>query len=291
MKDYKILVIDDEPNNIEAIIDCLTENKYQIFIAVNGEAGYEIACVTKPSLIIMDWDMPGLNGIESIKKIKSKPALKNIPIIMATGKMLTSENLQEALEAGAIDYIRKPIDKIELNARIKSMIVLHQAMEKNIELERKMVRQKELKALEKNELQKKELAKKTLSLIGNTELSIWLLKKIEILNISCNDEGKKIVAEIVKKYKVNNLDSNWNEFELLFEKVHGNFQKALLEKFPNLTNLERRLCAFYKLNMTTKDICAITFQSENTLKKARYRLRQKLKLNTNENLANYLASF
>ena len=82
--------------------------------------------------------------------------------------------------------------------------------------------------------------------------------------------------------------TNWNEFELLFQKVHSSFYENLNESFPNLTANERRLCAFLKLNMSNKDIANITFQSEEALKKARLRLRQKLGIDRDTNLVIYL---
>ena len=124
MKNYKILVVDDEPNNIETVINCFEDNDYEMLIATNGEAGYQVAKTTMPDLIIMDWEMPIMNGIESIKKIKEDPSIKDIPIIMATGKMLSSSDLQIALEAGAVDYLRKPIDKVELIARTRASLHL-----------------------------------------------------------------------------------------------------------------------------------------------------------------------
>jgi len=291
MKNYKILIVDDEPNNIETIIGCLEENKYQILIATDGEAGYQIAKATKPNLIIMDWEMPIMSGIESIKKIKKDSSIKDIPIIMATGKMLRSENLQTALDVGAIDYIRKPIDEIELNARVNSMLRLYQTIEKNIELEKEILKQKELEIQKELDIQKKELAKNTLNIINNSELNTWLLQKIKVLNVNCNNDGKQIITEILNKYKINSINSSWDEFETVFEKVHRDFNKNLLNKFPNLTISEKRLCSFLKLNMTTKDISAITFQTESALKKARYRLRKKMNLDIDENISNYLSKF
>jgi len=134
MKTYKILVVDDEPNYIETIINCFENKNYQIIIATDGEAGCQIAKNEKPNLIIMDWEMPKMNGIESIKKIKKDPSIKDIPIIMATGKMLSSIDLQVALEAGAVDYIRKPIDKIELIARTRANLHLSENYKKIKEL-------------------------------------------------------------------------------------------------------------------------------------------------------------
>jgi two-component system sensor histidine kinase/response regulator len=126
MNEHKILIIDDQPINIELIVKILEETNepYTMYQAINGEMGYEVAKKIIPDLIITDWEMPGMTGIETIIKIKSDEATKNIPIIMASGVMISSENLRTALGAGAVDFIRKPIDKIELIARVRSILLL-----------------------------------------------------------------------------------------------------------------------------------------------------------------------
>lgn len=126
MSPYKILIVDDEPGNIRIIRNCIAEidEPYTLFQALNAELGIKIASVEMPDLIISDWEMPGMDGIELIKALKKNEYTSEIPIIMCTGVMTTSENLHTALMAGAVDYIRKPIDKIELIARVKSMLQL-----------------------------------------------------------------------------------------------------------------------------------------------------------------------
>lgn len=125
-EEKKILIVDDQPENLRAIADCFTEYKldYNVLRAPNGEIAYKLAESKLPNLIITDWDMPGMNGIQLIKKLKSNIITRDIPIIMCTGVMTTSENLKTAIDAGAVDFIRKPIDKIELVARVHSMLCL-----------------------------------------------------------------------------------------------------------------------------------------------------------------------
>jgi signal transduction histidine kinase len=87
----------------------------------------------------MDWEMPEMNGIEAIRQLKAQPETKNIPVIMATGVMTSAEHLEIAINAGAIDYIRKPIEEIELRARISSILKLSRSYQeikqKNEQLE------------------------------------------------------------------------------------------------------------------------------------------------------------
>jgi len=132
MNKYKILIIDDQPINIELIVKILEETNepYIMYQAINGEMGFDVAKKILPDLIITDWEMPGMTGIETIRQIKEDDVMKNIPVIMASGVMTSSENLRTALEAGAVDFIRKPIDKIELIARVRSILLLADSYKK-----------------------------------------------------------------------------------------------------------------------------------------------------------------
>jgi len=119
-----ILVIDDEQRFLDIITNTLKSFDYKVIQALNGEMGVMVARKFIPDIIICDWEMPVMNGIDAIKNLKQDDLTKDIPIIMATGVMTSPENLNTALTAGAIDYIRKPIDPIELLARINSSLKL-----------------------------------------------------------------------------------------------------------------------------------------------------------------------
>lgn len=127
MKTYTILIADDNPDNIQLIVDALkcTDLQHKIIRAVNGKILCELAEKRNLDLIITDWEMPEMDGIEAIKILKQNKATKDIPIIMCTGKKTTSENLKMAFESGAVDFIRKPIDSFELQARVFSMLKLN----------------------------------------------------------------------------------------------------------------------------------------------------------------------
>ncbi len=288
---YSILVADDEPANIEIYFKSLNSEQYQLLVAPNGQICYDVARQTKPALIIMDWEMPVMDGIEAVKKLQQDNETKNIPVIMATGKMTSSENLKTALDAGAVDYLRKPIDKIELMARVRSMLSLYESLKKNIEQERLISKQKEEQLMQIINQNKKELTSNTLRLVQNSEFNMQLIDDIKEIAQYTNPEGKKYIKDIIIKHKVNSSQSNWQEFEILFEQVHSDFYKSLNENFPDLTPNERKLCAFLKLNMTSKDISSITFQTTESLKKARFRLRKKLNIDGAENISTFLQRF
>lgn len=126
MQNPKILIVDDEIVHLDAIIDIIEEEEwnYEVFSALNGKTALDIAKKEMPDLIITDWEMPEMSGIELIKQLKNDTHTADIPVIMCTGIMTTSKNLETALNIGAVDYVRKPVDKIELIARIKANLHL-----------------------------------------------------------------------------------------------------------------------------------------------------------------------
>lgn len=123
---HKILIVDDQISFINYMVDVLEEAypNFEIFQSTLPENAIEIALKEHPNLIILDWAMPGMTGIELIRRFKSTPELKDIPVIMCTGVMTQSAHLEEAFKAGAVDFIRKPIDELELIARVNSIMQL-----------------------------------------------------------------------------------------------------------------------------------------------------------------------
>jgi len=290
-KRHQILVVDDEPRNIETIIECLKEGNYKILVAGEGKSGYQIAVETLPDLIITDWEMPEMSGIEMIKLLKRNDAVKDIPIIMETGKMLKSNDLKEALEAGAVDYVRSPIDKIELLARVHSAILLFETMKKNTELHKEIQAEKEKRLKAEIENSKKKLASISLKLIQSSKFVSSLINDLVQINKLSHHTDKEIISNLIDKYKTNSIQIGWKEFEIAFQQVHKNFYMQLNKEYPMLSKGERKLIIFLKLNMSSKDISAITFQSSAAIKKARQRLRQKMGLSYDVNLATFIQYF
>lgn len=123
---YKILLADDDVMNVEMMSLVLTKGGGPVCIVDQAYDGYESwakICIDTPDLVLLDWEMPGISGIEVLQRMKSDYRLRDIPVIIVTGKT-SSENLSIALESGATDYIKKPIDKIELLARVRAALNL-----------------------------------------------------------------------------------------------------------------------------------------------------------------------
>lgn len=151
-------------------------------------------------------------------------------------------------------------------------------------------------ALEKQNLEleleyrNKELSTHVLYLLKKNEFISSLAQKLLALRKSETDEtGKEEWIKDILKDLQSNIDNTvWNEFEVRFQQVHKDFYHKLMQKYPDLTPNEIKICAFLKLNMTSKDISAITFQSVKSLEVARHRLRKKMGIERDENLVTML---
>jgi len=294
MADYKILIVDDEPEFLKTIVSILEKagEIYEIFQAVSGVVAYRIAEKRFPDLIITDWEMPGMSGIELIKKLKGNPKTGKIPVIMCTGIMTSAENLRIALETGAVDYIRKPINEIELISRIRSMLLLVESF-KEIQQCREQLLLKEKEILEyKVEIKDKELMVNTLNSVQSQKLMVSIAEELrEILSISDDERIEEHIRSVINKLTISSSDAIWEEFSNYFISVHSEFFTNLHNICPQLTKNEIKICALLKLNLSTKDISAITMQSPRSVDVARYRLRKKLNLNPDENLLVFLSQF
>lgn len=122
----KILVIDDLPENVFMLQDRLEHEGFEVLTAYDGYTGIDKAKNELPDLILLDVMMPDITGLEVCKILVNEPTTKDIPIILVTAKS-GAEDTKEGLEAGAYDYIKKPFNRIELLARVKSALKLSEA--------------------------------------------------------------------------------------------------------------------------------------------------------------------
>lgn len=404
---YTILVVDDDPLVIQHVFETLHAElgDYTFLQANNGQIALSLARQKHPRLIITDWDMPVMNGIELIRQLKLDPDTAAIPVIVATGVMVSSDHLKLALEAGAMDFIRKPLDPVELKARANAMLTLadhiseiklmnesiqdfnvflqnliniipyplvhydqygtiltfnemfretfrtdlhtcnsyfeylngedsdlHKqydrlillGIEKVVKYDVKITfpdltkhdivftkvpvfgQNKEVKGIlgvlgDLTELkqahadalqkQRNELAGISMRLAQTIGFNEKLMKDIERLRQSSDPAVRQLAEGIGNNYRLMLNENFWNEFETRFTDVHVDFYKNLASKHPGLTSNERKLCAFLKLDLTTKEIASITFQNAKSIDMARYRLRKRLGLDGDESLQNYLQQF
>lgn len=119
-----ILIVDDQPNNLQLILQYLKNTGYKILIAVDGQKAIETATAYRLDLILLDVMMSGIDGFATCNYLKQADATKDIPIIFMTA-LSAIETKVRGLELGAVDYLTKPINQNELLARIKTHLALH----------------------------------------------------------------------------------------------------------------------------------------------------------------------
>lgn len=132
----KILVIDDLPENVFILQDRLIQEGYEVITAYDGNGGIDKAYSTLPDLILLDVMMPDISGFEVCKTLVNDEKTKHIPIILVTAKA-GAEDTKEGLEAGAFDYIKKPFNRVELMARVKSALKLSDANQQILKIEKR----------------------------------------------------------------------------------------------------------------------------------------------------------
>lgn len=133
-----ILIVDDNPANVEILQMRLLANNYDIITATDGQLGLDMAKEKHPDLILLDIMMPKLDGLEVCRRLKGDPSLPFMPIILVTAKS-DSKDVVAGLEAGGDEYLTKPVDHAALVARVKSMLrikLLHDTvLEQSTQLE------------------------------------------------------------------------------------------------------------------------------------------------------------
>jgi len=117
----KVLVVDDTPHNVKLLADLLAVKGYQVATAVNGEEALSKVASDPPDLILLDVMMPGLSGYDVCRRLRSDPGTALLPIVLVTSLDPQSERVK-GIEAGADDFLGKPINQAELFARVRSLL-------------------------------------------------------------------------------------------------------------------------------------------------------------------------
>jgi adenylate cyclase len=117
----KILVVDDTPANVKLLADVLTAKGFEVVTAPSGEEGLKRVAADRPDLVLLDVMMPGMSGYDVCRTVRSNPATALLPVVMVTSLDPHAERVK-GIEAGADDFLSKPINQPELFARVKSLL-------------------------------------------------------------------------------------------------------------------------------------------------------------------------
>ena len=117
----KILLVEDNEMNRDMLTRRLERKGFEVVIAVDGQAGVDMASSSSPDIILMDLSLPVIDGWEATRKIKADPATRSIPVIALTAHAMAGDE-QKALQAGCNDYDTKPIDLKRLLNKIEKLL-------------------------------------------------------------------------------------------------------------------------------------------------------------------------
>jgi CheY-like chemotaxis protein len=123
MADKKILVVDDEVHIVQVVAIKLRNNGFEVITAENGAEGLELAIQERPDLIVSDYQMPVMSGLEMIENLRAKPETRDIPVVMLTARGFAIED-EKKQQLGVAACLSKPFSPRELLQSIES--VLHQ---------------------------------------------------------------------------------------------------------------------------------------------------------------------
>src|SRR4028119_1874163 len=141
-----ILIVDDTSTNLEVLLDVLEDSGFKVLVAEDGESAIEGVEYAPPDLILLDVLMPGMDGFETCRRLKSNQATQDIPVIFMTALSETVDKVR-GLSLGAVDYITKPLQHEEVLARVKLHLSLRNLTktltEQNVRLEQEISERKQ----------------------------------------------------------------------------------------------------------------------------------------------------
>lgn len=127
----RILVVEDNPLNLELVTDLLEANGFVVLTARTADEGIHLACRRSPDLILMDVSLPGLDGLAATKALRAHPETRHLPIIALTAHAMKGDE-QLALDAGCDGYLAKPIDTRSFGSKVAGFLAAAHARRKDL---------------------------------------------------------------------------------------------------------------------------------------------------------------
>lgn len=313
-----VLVIEDEKDIRDSICEILKFEGYQVLSADNGAAGVEVMIRNRPDMILCDIMMPDLNGFEVLQKMKEIFPVSEIPFIFITA-LSERKDFRTAMNLGADDFLTKPFSVEELLNAVKVRLEKTQIAERRIreridrieesiheraqELTLQIQQQKTemSKISEMNQMLGERLNEKDLELsrdalrvidINNTLQNIEKLINSDLQRWDLSKQEKNTLEKL--KSRINNRNlfvNNWSLFQMHFNKTHPNFITRLSDRFPGLTQMERTISCAIAINLTTDQLANMFNIMPESIRKSKYRLKQKIGLKADQSLSDFLQKF
>lgn len=278
-KHSKILVVDDNPGILSVIADALPHQQ-ELLYAKDGQKAIDLAQTEKPDLILMDWEMPVLPGLQAVQMLQADEATREIPIIIHSGLRVQPQDLAEALQSGAVDFISKPFSQVELRARVYANLRLAQ-------------QHAQIKRLLEDSLDRKNraLASSALYEYNQKQMLDSLLHRMQKIAF---DSPKEIRGQLNELYQQTQeklkTPQSWEHFKVLFEEVHPRFFQQLRQTFPALSASDLKIAAYIKIGLEVKDIASLNAVSPASVRRSFNRMKHKMGLSPEQGLYDCILS-
>ena len=129
----RILLVDDEAANLHVLREMLTGPNYRVFVARSGEEALKVARRARPALVLLDVVMPGIDGYETCRRLKEDPDTRDAAVIFLSALNDPKDRVR-GFEAGAVDFISKPVEAAEVIARVNAHLTIQRLLRRQVEL-------------------------------------------------------------------------------------------------------------------------------------------------------------
>lgn len=275
-KRHTILIVDDIPKNIELAANILKAKNYNITFATSGASALEKVESIDFDLILLDVMMPGMDGFEVCERLKEDPKTKDIPVIFVTAKSET-ENVVKGFELGAVDYVTKPFNAEELHARVKTHVDIRDKFMEKAQLEAQLSSGEH--SDDSREMLQQQLDEKSKEL---SDVSLFYELRSQLDKLI---QDKSPMARMEIRH-IKEMISN-----LFIDKSNQDFHKSLKQNYPKLTFDDLRLCSYLKQRFLNIEIAEFLETSPEAVYTRKSRLRQKLNLQPDQDINDFLSNY
>jgi DNA-binding response OmpR family regulator/DNA-binding CsgD family transcriptional regulator len=279
-----ILVADDDPGNRELVVSTMHSlaEGLKVLSAAHGGQVLEILAKRDVDAVLLDWEMPVKDGYKVLCEMKAHPQWQHIPVLMYTGVMTSTVNLVKALEVGAVDFIRKPTEPVELMARVKSVLTQRENFKERMRLENESAEMRSLILKTEINSLKDQLNNYLIQLARKNEVLINLRERLS--DGEASESAVKHIDSLI------NMEGYWDELFQQFSRLDKHFLSSLNKKHDGLSPTELKFCVLIKAGMGSKDIASLMNVSNSAIEKNRYRIRKKFELEPDDSLEKYILS-
>lgn len=288
LENITLLLVDDSADNRAFIISLMVEiaPSMNVLVAKHGHQALSILQKKEIDIILLDWEMPEMDGLEFLKRMQLDEQWKYIPTIMYTGAMTESLHLSEALQYGAIDFLRKPAEPVELIARIRAALYQKKLEQQRRTIEKALIQQRNELLEKNNETLRKETSNNLLLLARKNEILLEIKQQCEKVKPEDYSSFYRKITRFIDQ-SITEGDY-WEDFLTKLNQTDPLFTQKLTQRHPTLSNNETKVCALIRSKMDTKSIANLLQVSVDAVKKSRYRIRKKLALPSSIKLDLYI---